>query len=78
MVLLIGNAIWNLAFFRLRSVEASAIVLMAYVAVALILAILLSRVDPFSGWVFLPYLMYLAYAVWWSLSLRKLNKGGPR
>jgi translocator protein len=74
VALLIGNAIWNLVFFRLKSVEASAIVLMAYLAVALILAILLRRVDPVSSWVFLPYLMYLAYAIWWSLSIRRLNE----
>jgi tryptophan-rich sensory protein len=74
VALLIGNAVWNLVFFRLKNVEASAIVLEAYVAVALMVAILLILVDPVSGWVFLPYLVYLAYATWWLLSLRRLNR----
>ena len=46
VALLIGNAVWNLVFFRLKNVEASAIILMAYVALALVLAILLNMVDP--------------------------------
>jgi tryptophan-rich sensory protein len=62
-------------FFRLGNVEASAVVLVAYVAIAVMLAILLKLLDPVSGWVFLPYLIYLAYATWWLLSLRKLNRG---
>jgi translocator protein len=74
VALLIGNAVWNLVFFRLKNVEASTIVLGTYVAVSLVLAILLIRVDPISGWVFLPYLVYLAYATWWLLSLRRLNR----
>jgi len=74
VALLLGNALWNLVFFRLRNVEASTIVLVAYVAIAAILAILLNFIDPISGWVFLPYLIYLAYATWWLLSLRRLNR----
>ena len=74
LALLIGNALWNLAFFRLKNLEASAIILVTYVAFALVLATLLMLVDVVSGWVFVPYLVYLAYATWWLLSLRKLNR----
>jgi benzodiazapine receptor len=74
VALLIGNALWNLVFFRLKNVEASAIILVAYLALALILAIVLNLIDPVSGLVFLPYLIYLAYATWWLLSLRRLNR----
>jgi tryptophan-rich sensory protein len=72
--LLIGNAVWNLVFFRHKNVEASAIVSLAYAAVALTVAILLILVDPVSAWVFLPYLIYLSYATWWVLALRRLNR----
>lgn len=72
--LLIGNALWNLVFFRHKNVEASAIVSLAYAAVALTVSILLILVDPVSAWVFLPYLIYLAYATWWVLALRRLNR----
>ena len=75
VALLIGNALWNLVFFRLGNLEASAVLLLAYVVLAVMLAILLNRIDPVSGWVFLPYVIYLAYAAWWLLSLRRLNRG---
>jgi benzodiazapine receptor len=73
-VLLIGNALWNLLFFRLKNLEASALFSVAYLALALVLTILLGLVDRVSSWVFLPYLVYLGYATWWSLSLRRLNR----
>ena len=73
VTLLIGNAAWNLAFFKHRNMEASAIVSMAYAAVALSAAVLLAFVDSVSALVFLPYLVYLAYGTWWVLTLRKLN-----
>ena len=75
IALMVGNAVWSLLFFRLRSLGGSAILLMAYLPIALALTVLLSRLDPVSVWVFLPYLLYLPYATWWVLSLRKLNSG---
>lgn len=74
VALLIGNATWNLVLFRHRNVEASAIVAVVYAVLALAVAILLILVDPVSAWVFLPYLIYLAYATWWVLALRRLNR----
>jgi tryptophan-rich sensory protein len=74
IALLIGNAAWNLVFFRRKNVDASAMVLMAYVAIALAVTILLILVDPMGALVFLPYLIYLAYATWWLQSLRRLNR----
>lgn len=71
--LMVGNALWSLLFFRLRSLGASAIILVAYVPIALALTVLLSRLDPVSVWVFFPYLLYLPYATWWMRSLRRLN-----
>ena len=72
--LLIGNATWNLVLFRYKNVEASAIVSVVYAVLALAVAILLVLVDTVSAWVFLPYLIYLAYATWWVLALRRLNR----
>ena len=74
VALLIGNATWNLVLFRYKNVEASAIVSVVYAVLALAVAILLTLVDPVSAWVFLPYLIYLAYATWWVLTLRRLNR----
>jgi benzodiazapine receptor len=77
LLLLIGNAVWNLTFFRLKNVEASTIVMVACVAAALVVEILLTRIDPVARWVFLLYLLYLVYAAWWSVSIRKLNRETP-
>ena len=75
LLLLVGNALWNLVFFRLENLRASVAGLMAYAAVAVMLSVLLARLDPVSFWVFLPYLLYLPYATWWLLSMRRLNRG---
>ena len=77
VALLIGNATWNLVLFRYKNVEASAIVSVVYAVLALAVAILLTLVDPVSAWMFLPYLIYLAYATWWVLALRRLNRRAP-
>jgi tryptophan-rich sensory protein len=77
VVLLIANAVWNLVFFRLKNLDASAVLMLAYLALALVLAVLLGLLDRVSGWMFLPYLIYLFYATWWLLSLRKLNREAP-
>ena len=74
VALLIGNAVWNLAFFRHKNIEASATVSVAYAAGALSVAVLLAVVDSVSALVFLPYLVYLAYGTWWVLALRRLNR----
>ena len=76
VALLIGNAVWNLVFFRLGNLELSVVVSMAYAALALAAAPLLLVVDPVSALVFLPYLIYLSYATWWVRALKRLNQSG--
>ena len=72
--LLLMNALWNLAFFRLEHLTAAAIIAVAYAPIAVSLMVLLAWYDAVSAWVFLPYLVYLGYAAWWILSLRRLNR----
>ena len=72
--LLLMNALWNLAFFRLRHLTAAAIIAVMYAPVAVSLMVLFARADAVSAWVFLPYVVYLGYAAWWILSLRRLNR----
>lgn len=73
VALLLMNAVWNLAFFRLRHLTAAAIITVLYVPVALALILLLAQIDTVSAWIFLVYVVYLGYAVWWTLTLRRLN-----
>lgn len=74
LILMAGNAIWNLVFFRFRDIDAGVAVSAVYAALAVVLAIVLLWVDPVGAWVLLPYLVYLAYAAWWMLALRRLNR----
>jgi tryptophan-rich sensory protein len=53
VALMAGNALWSLVFFRLKNVGATAVITAAYVPIALALAVLLSRRDQVSAWVFL-------------------------
>ena len=76
LILMVGNAIWNLVFFRFRNMNSGAAVSVAYAAVAVVLATVLVWADPVSAWVFIPYVIYLAYATWWVLALRRLNREG--
>ena len=62
--LLLMNALWNLAFFRLKHLTVAAIIAVAYAPVAVSLLALLAGADPVSAWVFLPYVVYLGYAAW--------------
>ena len=74
IVLLLANASWNFVFFRRKDVQGTVVLLVAYAVVALVLAIVLFEVDRVGAWVFLPYVLYLVYATWWILELRRLNR----
>jgi benzodiazapine receptor len=73
VLLLVGNAGWNYFFFRLRDLRASMRYSAAYAAVAVAFAAALFRADAVAGWIFLPYLIYLAYGSWWGYALWRLN-----
>jgi tryptophan-rich sensory protein len=73
MVLLLGNALWNAAFFRRRDPDLSWKLARAYALVALGLAAALWRADRVSLLVFLPYLLYLVYGTWWVYSVCRLE-----
>jgi translocator protein len=72
-LLLVGNAGWNWFFFRRQALRASFVYSLGYAAVAVCFAAALFRADPISGWIFVPYLVYLVYGTWWGYSLWRLN-----
>jgi translocator protein len=74
IVLLLANAAWNFVFFRRKDVQGAVVVSLSYGVVALVLAVVLFEVDRVGAWVFLPYVLYLVYATWWILELRRLNR----
>jgi tryptophan-rich sensory protein len=75
VLVLLGNAAWNLAFFRRGNLQLSWRMSAAYAILAPTLAVTLWRVDPRSFWFFLPYLVYLGYGTWWVWATYRLNTG---
>jgi tryptophan-rich sensory protein len=73
LVLMASNILWNVVFFRRKDLHASYYGLWPYIGVALTLCLALWYSDPAAAWIFLPYVIYLSYAVWWGHRLWKLN-----
>lgn len=72
-VLMIGNAAWNLLFFRKQDLRLSLISYIPYSVVVAGLIIGLWRIDRVSALLFFAYAAYLPYAVAWSYSIMKHN-----
>ena len=75
LVLMGINIAGNLVFFRRKDLRASYIGFWPYLLVALALLVNLMFVDMLAAWIFLPYVLYLGYAIWWGRRLLQLNMG---
>lgn len=67
------NALWNYTFFRMGNLRLSFVLSLLYGIVSLALIVCLMLIDAIGALVFLPYLLYLAYAYTWSYRLLTLN-----
>jgi translocator protein len=75
LALMIANAAWGLLFFRRKNLRASFLAFLPYTLVAMVLMLVLARIDRTSALVLTPYLLYMGYSVWWSYRLWALNCG---
>lgn len=73
-LILLINASWNYFFFRRRNLRQAFLVNIPYVLVASGLAIVLFRLDRVGGWLLVPYLIYLVYAVWLGYAMWRLHE----
>jgi tryptophan-rich sensory protein len=73
LLMLAINAIWNLLFFRLKSLRASVFALVPYSLVVLGLAFSLAALDRLAAWSLAPYIVYLVYANTWLYKLWRAN-----
>ena len=78
LVLMSINIYWNVVFFRRKDLQASYFGFWPYLLVALALLLTLTSVDMRAAWIFLPYVLYLGYAIWWGRRLWQLNGSVPR
>lgn len=74
LVVMATNAFWNYVFFRARNLLGAFRLGFPYALVAIGLFVCLIKFDKVAAWVFLPYLIYLFYAAWWSYGVLKLNR----
>jgi benzodiazapine receptor len=75
VTLLLGiNALWNYLFFQRQSPRASFHLGLPYSALAVLLCVVLFKLDAVGGWVFVPYVVYLLYANGWTYLVWRLNR----
>ena len=73
VALMTANAAWNYLFFRRGALGASAAMFIPYSVAAVVLLLVLTRLDAVASWSFLLYVAYLPYAAWWLFALRRTN-----
>jgi len=73
LVIMAVNAVWNYIFFRAQNLYLSFISWIPYSLVSVALFVFLIQFEKIAALAFLPYLLYLFYALWWERSLWKLN-----
>ncbi len=73
LVIMSFNAFWNYIFFRAQNLYLSFVSWIPYSLVAIALFVCLMQFDKVAALAFLPYLLYLVYALWWGRGLWKLN-----
>jgi tryptophan-rich sensory protein len=71
------NAAWNFFFFRARSVGRSFALSIPYSVLAVILLLVVWRVDRVAAIPIAIYLAYLVYANLWGWKLWRLNDSAP-
>ena len=73
VVMMMGNALANLAIFRARNLHLSYVIGWIFAGLDMLLVSLVVRIDLVAATTLLPYLVYRVYAVWWGHALVKLN-----
>lgn len=68
------NGLWNYFFFRSRNLFHAFLIGLPYALAAIVLFILLLRIDRTAAWWLLPYLLYLPYATTLGYRMWKLNR----
>lgn len=76
VVLMVCNEAWNYAFFGLRSTLAALVGIVGFLAPLTVLMVALFVYEPLSGWLMLPYCIWVVYDVWWVQQLWYLNRDG--
>lgn len=74
IVQLIINFFWSLIFFNAQAYGLALIWLLALWMLVLGMALAFYKVDPVSGWLQLPYLLWLTFAAYLNWGVLQLNR----
>jgi len=69
-----ANAVWNYFFFRKKDMKASLFFSIAYSAVAVVLILLLLRIDVIASGLLTVYGIYLIFANRWQYEMWRANR----
>ena len=67
------NALWSVAFFGFRSPESGLVVIVALLLAIVANMIAFMRLDRIAGWMFPPYLAWVAFASALNVAIVQLN-----
>lgn len=67
------NALWSVAFFGCRSPEAGMVIIVALLLAIVGNMVAFWRLDRLAGWMFPPYLAWVAFASVLNLAIMRLN-----
>jgi translocator protein len=73
-VQLIVNAAWSWAFFGMQSPLTGIIVILPFLALVIATTVAFSRLDAVSGWLMLPYPLWVAFATYLNIGIWWLNR----
>lgn len=74
---MVVNAVWSPVFFGLRRLGAAFVVILALWTGVALTTLVFFLVSPFSGWLMVPYFIWVSYAGALNLSLWRRNLGLP-
>jgi tryptophan-rich sensory protein len=73
LVVMVSNEAWNYAFFGMRSTLAALVGIVGFLAPLTVLMVALFAYEVVSGWLLLPYCLWVMYDVGWVYQLWRLN-----
>jgi translocator protein len=73
-VQLVVNAAWSWAFFGMQSPVAGIVVILPFLVLVIVTTWAFWRLDAVSGWLMLPYPLWVAFATYLNIGIWWLNR----
>lgn len=70
---LIFNALWPLIFWRLKAFNLAAVIIVVILALVIILTLGASKINKLSSLLFVPYIIWLLFALYLNIGISILN-----